>query len=93
MNAVIDSKNGRARGDAKRAGAHYRTICATCHGADGQRIITAPPLGRVARTNPWESLHKIANGHPNENMPALRNLDQQLLVDILSHLQALPETR
>jgi mono/diheme cytochrome c family protein/rubredoxin len=93
MNAVIDNKNGRARGDAKRAGAHYRTICATCHGVDGQRIITAPPLGRVARTNPWESLHKIANGHPNEKMPALRNLDQQLLVDILSHLQALPETR
>lgn len=93
MNAFIDSKNGRARGDAKRAAAHYGTICATCHGVDGQRIITAPPLGRVARNNPWESLHKITNGHPNEKMPALRVLDQQLLVDILSYLQGLPETR
>ncbi len=93
MSAVIDSKTGRARGEAKRAGAHYRTICATCHGVDGQRINTAPSLGRVARDNPWESLHKIANGHPNEKMPALRVLDQQLLVDILSHLQGLPESR
>jgi len=93
MDAAIDRQSGRARGDAARAGAHYRTICATCHGDDGQRIITAPPLGRVARANPWESLHKIANGHPNEKMPALRELDRQLLIDILAHLQALPETR
>ncbi|MCK9388556.1 MAG: cytochrome c [Sulfuritalea sp.] len=92
MNAAIDQR-GRARGNAARAGAHYRTICATCHGIDGQRIITAPPLGRVARANPWEGLHKIANGHPNEKMPALRKLDPQLLIDILAHLQGLPETR
>jgi len=92
MNAAIDQR-GRARGNGARAEAHYRTICATCHGVDGQRIITAPPLGRMARTNPWEGLHKIANGHPNEKMPALRKLDQQLLIDILAHLQGLPETR
>ncbi len=93
MNAAIDGKTGRARGEAARAGGHYRTICATCHGSDGQRIITALPLGRVARTNPWESLHKIANGHPNEKMPALRELDPQLLIDILAHLQELPASR
>lgn len=93
MNAAIDREAGRARGDAVRAAPHYRTICATCHGIDGQRIITAPPLGRVARANPWESLHKIFNGHPNEKMPALRELDRQLLIDILAHLQGLPETR
>jgi mono/diheme cytochrome c family protein len=93
MHAAIDSRNGRAQGNAARAGAHYRTICASCHGIDGQRIITSPALGRVARTNPWESLHKIANGHPNEKMPALRELDRQLLIDILSHLQELPENR
>jgi mono/diheme cytochrome c family protein len=93
MDVAIDRPSGRARGDAERASAYYRTICATCHGSDGRRIITTVPLGRVARTNPWESLHKIANGHPNEKMPALRELDQQLLIDILAYLQGLPETR
>ena len=92
MATAIDSA-GKARGDGQRATATYRTICANCHGVDGQRIITAVPLGRVARTSPWESLHKIMNGHPNEKMPALRELDQQLLIDILAHLQGLPETR
>ncbi|MEW6163558.1 MAG: c-type cytochrome [Pseudomonadota bacterium] len=93
MDAAIDRKSQRARGDAGRARATYRTICAACHGLDGRRVITAVPLGRVARTNPWESLHKIANGHPDEKMPALRELDWQLLVDILAHLQELPEER
>ena len=92
MDAAIDP-SGRARGKAEQGGAYYRTICAACHGTDGQRIITALPLGRVARANPWESLHKILNGHPNEKMPALRELDLQLLTDILAHLQGLPETR
>ena len=93
MDTAIERKSARARGDASRAAPYYQTICAACHGADGQRIITALPLGRVARNNPWESLHKIFNGHPNEKMPALRELDRQLLVDILAHLQSLPETR
>lgn len=93
MDAAIDRQTRRARGDAARAGAHYRTICAVCHGADGLRIATAVPLGSVARTNPWESLHKIVNGHPNEKMPALRELDPQLLIDILAYVQGLPETR
>ncbi len=93
MHAAIDRQSGRARGDAGRASPYYRTICAACHGTDGKRIITAVPLGRVARSNPWESLHKIANGHPNEKMPALRELDPQLLIDILAHLQGLPEAR
>lgn len=38
-------------------------------------------------------LRDLANGHPDEKMPALRELDQQLLIDILTHLQGLPETR
>ena len=93
MDSAIDRQSGRARGDAGRAGAHYSTICAACHGLDGQRIITASPLGRVARENPWESLHKIMNGHPNEKMPALRELDPQLLTGILAYVQGLPEAR
>lgn len=93
MDAAIDRRSGRARGDAARAAPYFRTICAACHGTNGQRIITISPLGRVARENPWESLHKIMNGHPNEKMPALRELDRQLLIDILTHLQGLPEAR
>lgn len=93
MDAAIDRSSRRARGDAARAAAYFDTICANCHGTDGRRIVTAPPLGSVARANPWESLHKIANGHPNEKMPALRELDRQLQIDILAYLQGLPETR
>ena len=93
MDTAIDRATRRARGDARRAAAYYGTICASCHGIDGNRIITAPSLGTVARANPWESLHKIANGHPNEKMPALRELDPQVQADILAFLQGLPEIR
>ena len=93
MATAIGHGTGVARGTGTRATAAYQTICAACHGIDGTRIITAIPLGRVARTNPWESLHKIMNGHPGEKMPALRELDRQLLIDILAHLQGLPDNR
>jgi mono/diheme cytochrome c family protein len=49
-----------------------------------------PPLGKVARSNPWEALHKILNGHPGENMPALRALDMSILIDVLAYVQTLP---
>ncbi|MBI4754621.1 MAG: hypothetical protein HY778_04205 [Betaproteobacteria bacterium] len=93
MDAAIDRASGRARGDAGRGAPYFGTICAACHGSQGQRIITTQPLGRVARANPWESLHKMMNGHPDEKMPALRELDLQLLIDVLTHLQGLPESR
>lgn len=93
MDAAIDRPSRLAKGNAGRASAYYGTICASCHGTDGRRIITAPPLGSVARANPWESLHKIGNGHPNEKMPALRELDRQVQIDLLAYLQGLPETR
>ena len=93
MDAVIEPRTGRARGDANRATAYFDTICAACHGLDGQRITTTAPLGQIARANPWESLHKMLNGHPDEKMPALRELGQPILIDILAHLQTLPENR
>lgn len=93
MDAAIDRGTLRARGDTERAGSYFRTICSACHGVDGRRIPTAPPLGLVARSNPWEALHKIVNGHPDERMPSLRDLDRQRLIDILAHLQTLPDTR
>lgn len=93
MDAAIERSSRRARGVAERGGPYYRTICVACHGRDGQLIHTTLPLGRVARENPWESLHKIVNGHPDEKMPALRELPLQVQIDILAYLQGLPETR
>ena len=36
-------------------------------------------------------MHKILNGQPDEDMPALRALDRQVIVDIMSHMGTLPE--
>jgi thiosulfate dehydrogenase len=41
--------------------------------------------------NPWEVMHKILNGQPDEEMPALRALDRQVVADILSHMANLSE--
>lgn len=92
MEAVIDRKSGSVRGDAGRGGPYYRTICAGCHHLDGQ-VSGSPPLGRVVRANPWYGLHTILNGHAAEEMPALRELDRQVVIDILAHAQSLPDTR
>lgn len=92
MNAAIDRQSRRIRGDAARGGGPYVTLCANCHGVDGQLIATRP-LGRSVKTNPWGSLHTIVNGHPDEKMPALRELGMPLLLDILAHVQGFPESR
>lgn len=91
MDAAIDRGTGRAKGDAARAKQHYEVICASCHGRDGRRMPTSPPLGQVAHDSPWEAMHKMVNGHPNEAMPALRLVDRSILVDILAYLQQLPQ--
>lgn len=92
MNTAIDRQSRKIRGDAARGSAYFGTICAGCHGADGKRI-TTPPLGLVVRANPWGSLHTILNGHPDEKMPALREFEMQLLLDILAYAQELPDPR
>jgi len=93
MEAAIDRATRRARGEPSRAADYYGTICASCHGRDGAAIITTVPLGRLANDSPWEALHKILNGHPDEPMPALRVLGNERLVDILAYLQTLPQDR
>ena len=90
MDRFIDRATAIAEGDKSKREAYFTTICANCHGKDGQKFRTMPPLGRVARSNPWQALHKILNGHPGENMPALRVLEMQVLVDILAYVQTLP---
>jgi len=48
------------------------------HGLEGH-FTAKRTLSREARANPWESLHKILNGHPDEAMPALRELDRKVM--------------
>jgi mono/diheme cytochrome c family protein len=92
MDPAIDRTSGNFRGDALRGGAYFGTLCASCHGLDGQTVGT-PPLGRLIRANPWSGFHSLLNGHPSEKMPALRELDRQILIDILAYAHGLPDTR
>jgi mono/diheme cytochrome c family protein len=92
MDTFIDPKTKLARGDAKRGEAFYQTICAGCHGREG-RFIAKRFLGNRVRQEPYESLHEILNGHPDENMPALRELDPKVVTDILSYAQTLQDRR
>lgn len=84
---VADKK---AKGNAAKGEAYFNTICAGCHGKDGKKIKDAPPLGSVA-DNAVEMLHKVMNGQSGEAMPALRTLDPQVAVDIVSYLPQLPK--
>ena len=93
MDTYILRKTRMAKGDSSKHKSYYVTICANCHGSDGTKMPTIPALGGIAINNPWEALHKILNGHPDEEMPALRALDIQVLVDILAYLQTQPTER
>jgi thiosulfate dehydrogenase len=86
MDHYIERETGIAKGNARRGKDYYQTVCAGCHGLDGKGEET-PPLGAVARDNPWEVLHKILNGQPGEEMPALRAFGAQSATDILAYMQ------
>ena len=90
VDSYIDRESGRAKGDPKAHVNEFNVLCAACHGRDGSAMPTGSAIGYVARTNPWETLHVIRNGHPNEAMPALMSLDIKMLVDILAYAQTLP---
>jgi mono/diheme cytochrome c family protein len=90
MDAMIDPRTGAARGDAVRGAAHYRSMCAGCHGLEG-RYVGKRFVGRLTREDPWHAMHNILNGHPDDNMPALREVDPKVVGDILAHMQTLKE--
>ncbi len=92
MDTVIDPKTGLARGDAIKGQAHYRTMCSSCHGLEGA-YVAKRHIGKVSRGDPWHSLHNMLNGHPDDTMPALRELDPAVSKDILAHIQTLQERR
>ncbi len=89
MDIAIDRTSRRFKGDAGHGSPYFRAICASCHGQDGKRITTTS-LGRLVKRNPYGSMHMILNGHPDEKMPALRELDLQLAIDILTYVQDIP---
>jgi len=91
MNAVIDLKTKKVKGDPAVGEPLYNTVCANCHAKNGSLPKDMPMLGKLANKNPWEVLQKIMNGQPGEKMPALRAFDQQVAVDVLAYLQTLPK--
>ena len=91
MDSYIDRASKQPKGgDAAQGAAYYDTMCAQCHGIDGKQ-----PKGMKTFAeqmgNPWEVMHKLLNGQPDEEMPALRALDRQVILDIMSHMTTLPE--
>jgi mono/diheme cytochrome c family protein len=92
MDKVIDPSTGKARGDAAQGAGHYRTMCIGCHGSEGH-FVAKRALGRIAKDEPWHAVHTIMNGHPDDYMPALRELDLKVISDILAYAQTLPTKR
>ena len=91
MDAYIDRSSKQPKGgDAAKGAAYYNTMCAQCHGMDGKQPKGMKSFGKQMG-NPWEVMHKILNGQPAEEMPALRALDRQVVLDIMSHMGTLPE--
>ena len=91
MDKYIDRASKSPRnGDAEKGAAYYNTMCANCHGMDGKQPKGMKSFAKQMG-NPWEVMHKILNGQPDEDMPALRALDRQVILDIMSHLSTLPE--
>lgn len=91
----IEPDTGLARGDSPRGQNYFDTVCATCHGYDGQQrnfgSADEPAfVGDEARHNPWEVLHKIRYGHPGHEMVSLYMLPISTLADILAYAQSLP---
>lgn len=90
MDPYIDRASKAPKGDAAKGAAYYNTICAGCHGVDGKLPKEMKPFG-AQMGNPWEVMHKILNGQPGEQMPALRALDRGIVADIMAHLTTLPK--
>lgn len=88
MGSVIDGASHRLRGDAVSGGPFYRTLCVACHDTDGKGMSSS--LARAVSANPYGAVHTVLNGHPDERMPALRELQLQTVIDILSYVQTLP---
>ena len=94
MSEYIDLANKSLKsGNATQGAKYYVTLCAQCHGKDGRLPKDMGKTLGAQMGNPWEVMHKILNGQPGEQMPALRALDRTVVVDIMAHLNALPKSK
>ena len=92
VDKVIDASTKMPKGGNKAKGAaYYNTICAKCHGREGTEPDDMKKSLAKQMGNPWEVMHKIMNGQPDEQMPALRALDRQVVVDVMAHITTLPK--
>ncbi len=86
-----------ANGDADAGQPLYDQGCARCHGDDGQEIgfgdEDSPDfVSDIANGNPWEFLHKAANGQPNSHMTQGIEMGWSWddLLNLLTYSQTLP---
>ena len=92
VDKYIDASTKKPKGGSETKGAAYfNTICAKCHGMDGTEPDEMKKSLGKQMSNPWEVMHKIMNGQPDEQMPALRALDLGVIVDIMAHITTLPK--
>jgi len=93
---VLAPGTDKVKGDPARGRRIFQNVCAICHDYDGRAEITGEEpwlrtIGAVARRNPWQALHKIRNGQPSADMPAMRAFDLQTALDVLAYARTLPE--
>ena len=93
MDKYIDSSTKAPKGNSAKGEVYFNTICSNCHGKDGFKPKDMGKTLGGQMGNPWEVMSKILNGQPNEQMPALRALDHQIIADIMSHIATLPKKR
>lgn len=94
MSKYIDyQKKAVIGGDAARGKDYFDTVCAQCHGKNGDQPKDMKKTLAKQLSNPWEVMHKILNGQPAEQMPGLRALDRQVVVDIMAHVATLPKEK
>jgi len=91
IDSAIDRDSGLSNGDVGQGEIYYNTVCANCHGINGdQPKDLGTTLGTLANDNAWEIIQKIMNGQPSENMPAMRGFGVEASNDILAYLQTMP---
>lgn len=101
ISSFVDKKTKRVNGNMSTGEDIYNETCKDCHGSDGRERnfktkVKPEYIGTVATKNPWETIHKIRNGHPDAfvmgdpmpNMNAKLSLEKQ--IDLLTYLQSLP---
>lgn len=98
MSDYINDEDKSAIGDAAAGQPLFNTSCAPCHGLDGTSInfgdsVEPVYLGDLAWENPWETVHKAANGQPGSMMPSGLALgwSWEDIANVLAYLQTLTE--